>query len=111
MSGMNRHTGRALSGDAHLGQSIVDILTTPRGSMVTLRDYGSDLPDLLDQPINGETMVDVYMATAEALDEWEPRIEVARVQLADAAPGRVLLDLTDANGNLLPIELSAGATS
>ena len=76
-TGMNRHTGEAISGDAHLAQSILDILTTPVGTRVMLRDYGSDLPAILDQPMNGEMLVDAYLAAAEALDRWEPRIELS----------------------------------
>ncbi|TRD18394.1 GPW/gp25 family protein [Palleronia caenipelagi] len=103
MSGMNRHTGLGLGGDAHLAQSILDILTTPKGTLVMLRDYGSELPDIIDQPLNGETMVDAYMATAEALALWEPRIDLARIELVDARPGRAVFELTDAGGRVLPL--------
>ncbi|UWQ00854.1 GPW/gp25 family protein [Aliiroseovarius crassostreae] len=111
MSGMNRHTGRKIEGDAHLAQSVHDILATPKGSLVMLRDYGSDLPDIIDQPMNGETMVDVFQATAEALDQWEPRIDLARVQVAEAHAGYVALELHDVEGNMIPmpIDLKAGA--
>lgn len=34
MNGMNLHTGRAIGGQAHLQQSVTDILTTPIGSRV-----------------------------------------------------------------------------
>jgi phage baseplate assembly protein W len=108
MSGINRHTGRALEGGAHLGQSVVDVLSTPRGEMVTLRDYGSDVPGLIDQPMNGETMVDLFMATAEALERWEPRIDLAHIKVIEATPGRAVIELTDAQGKLLPIELGGG---
>jgi len=107
MSGMNRHTGLAVEGSAHLSQSILDILTTPKGTRVMRRDYGSDLPNIIDQPINGETLVDIYQATAEALDEWEPRLELARVQLAHAEAGRIEIELTDADGNSLLAEVAA----
>lgn len=112
MSGMNRQTGRKIDGAEHLAQSIHDILTTPKGSLVMQRGYGSDLPDILDQPMNGETMIDVYQATAEALDEWEPRIDLARVQVNDARAGYAALELLDGNGNMipLPIDLKSGAT-
>lgn len=103
MSGMNRHTGRKLAGDAHLAQSILDILTTPKGSIVMLREYGSDLPDIIDQPINGETMIDAYQAVAEALNRWEPRIKLARIQLTEARAGYAAFDLLDAEGNVLPL--------
>ncbi len=37
MMGMDRATGAALTGDAHLAQSIGDILTTPLGTAITAR--------------------------------------------------------------------------
>jgi Bacteriophage baseplate protein W len=113
MIGMNRHTGRKLEGGAHLAQSILDILITPKGTLVMLRDYGSDLPDVIDQPLNGETLIDVYQATAEALALWEPRLDLGRVQVVDARPGRVELELTDTGGNIisLPVATQSGASA
>lgn len=93
-TGMDRQTGRKITGDAHLAQSIADILTTPKGTLVMLRDYGSDLPDIIDQPINGETLIDVYQATAEALDLWEPRLKLERVQITQARAGFAELELS-----------------
>ena len=61
MIGMSRETGTALDGNAHLAQSIGDILSTPLGARVMRRDYGSDLPDLIDRPLNGETLIDVLL--------------------------------------------------
>lgn len=48
MNGVNSRTGKRLSGVAHLRQSVRDILTTPVGSRVLIRDYGSELFSLLD---------------------------------------------------------------
>lgn len=48
MNGVNCRTGKRLSGVAHLRQSVSDILNTPVGSRVLVRDYGSDLFELLD---------------------------------------------------------------
>lgn len=81
MKGMNATTGAALDGDEHLEQSIADILTTPIGSRVMLREYGSDIPALIDQPMNAVTRQKVYAATATALARWEPRIRLTRVTL------------------------------
>lgn len=94
MTGMSRTDGSRMTPAAHLEQSINDILTTPKGSRVIMREYGSDLPDLIDAPMNGETMVDIFAATAEALDRWEPRFLLERVQITEAAAGRVALELT-----------------
>lgn len=79
---MNRDTGAALSGDAHIAQSVRDILTTPVGSRVMRREYGSEVPNLIDAPLNPETQARFYAAVAEALRLWEPRITLQSVRIA-----------------------------
>jgi phage baseplate assembly protein W len=81
MLGMSASTGAALSGDAHLIQSIGDILSTPVGTRVMLRDYGSALFELIDAPFNPATRLRMYAATAVALQRWEPRIALTRVAI------------------------------
>lgn len=102
MQGMNTTTGAAISGSPHLAQSIRDILTTRLGSRLMRRDYGSLLPELIDQPFNGATRLQLYAATAMALMRWEPRITLSRVQVTQLdMAGAVVLDLegmlTDTN--------------
>lgn len=87
MTGMARSTGRGLSFEAHLAQSVADILSTPIGARVMRRDYGSRLPRLIDAPLNGETQIEVFAATAEALARWEPRLRLVRVSIDTAAAG------------------------
>lgn len=95
MTGMDRATGRALDGDAHLRQSIADILTTPLGTRVMRRDYGSQLPELIDQPLNEATRTRLFGATATALQRWEPRLRLRRIQFtAGPTPGSCVLHLT-----------------
>ena len=79
--GMDNATGSAISGIAHLRQSIADILGTPLGSRVMRRDYGSRLFDLTDAPMNRGGVMDVIIATAEALRKWEPRLALTRVRV------------------------------
>ena len=55
------------------------------------RDYGSDLPNLIDGPMTPGFTVDLYMATAEALEAWEPRLRLISVEAVDARPGKVTL--------------------
>lgn len=94
MRGMSADTGRAIEGLKHLQQSIADILTTPIGTRVMRRDYGSLLPELVDQPFNGATRARLYGATASALMRWEPRLRLTRVQISPGQePGRFTLDL------------------
>lgn len=93
--GMSRKTGVAILVDSleHLHQSIAHILTTPLGSRVMRRDYGSELPDLIDQPLNASTRLRIYAATAIALQRWEKRIRLRRVKLIPSADGRAELQL------------------
>lgn len=81
MTGMHRATGGRIDGLEHIAQSIADILTTPLGSRVMRRDYGSLLPELVDQPQNSATAVRLYAATASALMRWEPRLRISRLTL------------------------------
>ena len=91
--GMQGNTGRSLSGVAHLRQSITDILSTPLGSRVMRSDYGSGLFSLIDAPMGSHTNMAVYAAIADALDKWEPRITLHRVQHHINAQGRMVVSL------------------
>lgn len=103
MRGMDATTGRALDGADHLRQSIADILTTPIGTRVMRRDYGSLIPELIDQPFNGATRMKLYGATATALMRWEPRIRLSRIELVPgAAPGAYTLDLEGRRTDVAP---------
>lgn len=79
--GMNVFTGTRIDGLQHIEQSIAQILTTPIGSRVMRRDFGSLIPELIDQPLNDETQLMIYAATATAIHKWEPRFRMTRVQL------------------------------
>lgn len=94
MDGTNANDGTRLSGIEHLRQSLRDILTTPIGTRVMRRDYGSKLPRLVDAPMNRATLMDIYAATAEAIRRWETRFQLVQVVASSAEPGRVVLDLT-----------------
>lgn len=105
MIGMNATIGKACSALAHIRQSIADILTTPIGSRVMRRDYGSDVPELIDQPLNGATQLRIYAATAYALQHWEPRISLSSVQLEFNVQGSANLILEGIAGQQ-SVELS-----
>lgn len=87
MRGMSVTTGKAIEGEEHLRQSIADILTTPIGSRVGRRDYGSLFFQLLDQPMNGLGRVRLFAAAALALSRWEPRLRITGFALATNAQG------------------------
>lgn len=94
MSGMNVTTGKALTGLDHIRQSLRDILTTPVGSRVMQRDYGSRVPELLDAPMNPALPMKLIAATATAIRRWEPRLKLTKVTLSGDATGRGGLIIT-----------------
>lgn len=94
MIGMNARTGRAISGQAHLEQSVADILFTPLGTRIMRRDYGSLLPQLIDGPANPVMRMRVMAATVMALARWEPRIQVTQVEFTTSGiDGAAVLEL------------------
>jgi len=93
MNGMDKTTGRPLGGLAHLRQSIADILTTPIGSRVMRRDYGSRLFRRTDAPITGELVAEIYSDVVAALFDYELRFEVSGVSVVSIENGKITLDL------------------
>lgn len=96
MTGLSSATGRAVSpsSDEYVRRSVADVLTTPIGSRVMRRDYGSWLPELVDQPMNAATRLKLYGATALALMRHHRRSRLKSVALVTGGPSAVLqLDL------------------
>lgn len=80
-TGVNAETGKELTDWEHVKQSIRIILTTPIGSRVMRRDFGSNLPDLVDRKLTPRGVLAVYSATALALVKWEPRFLLTKASV------------------------------
>ncbi|GGE50583.1 baseplate assembly protein [Halopseudomonas oceani] len=107
MNGMST-TGKAISGLEHLRQSIADIITTPIGTRVMRRDYGSLVPSLIDSPQNPATTVRLYSAITSALMRWEPRLRLSRLAITHTDAGAAVLDLEGENtetGNAVSLQV------
>ena len=91
--GLDRTTGKLLTGIEHVQQSIRDILVTPLGSRIERRHYGSRLFELIDNPMSSALVLDIYAACVEALrprvidgiQYGEPRIRVNRIRFEASA--------------------------
>jgi hypothetical protein len=106
---MDRTTGRHITGIAHVRQSVADILTTPLGTRLQRRNYGSLLPNLIDQPDNAHTRLRCYAAIASALMKWEPRLRITRVGLQSGdEPGQAVVTL---EGEHLPSGQTVGLSA
>lgn len=97
MKGMNAQTGRPVYGDEHLLQSVTDILTTPVGTRVLRRDYGSDLFSLIDSPEDGILVANIRTATATAINRWEPRLKIRRVYVLSVGSGNIEVAIEGVN--------------
>ena len=91
MPGMNATTGESLTEREHILQSLRTLVLTPVGTRIQRRDYGSVIPELIDQPLDTATMLRLYSATAAAIVKWEPRVTLVSIGLT-SDNGSVVLD-------------------
>lgn len=97
---MNRTEGSTIFDEnSHIRQSISDILLTPIGTRIMRRDYGSQLFELIDRPVNTALALQLSAAAVMALRKWEPRIEVTRfqVQFDPSNPTKITANLDGIN--------------
>lgn len=87
---MNRMTGLVLTDEVdHIRQSIGDILSTPVGSRVLCRHYGSIVPDLVDYPMNAAYRLRLAAASVMAITRWEPRVIIKSASIEVQEDGSV----------------------
>lgn len=91
--GLNSATGGAIADLRHIWQSMRDILTTPIGTRVMRRRYGSEVPMLIDQPMNDVTRLRVMSASVAAIVRWEPRVQVNGASFAIDGEGAMTVDI------------------
>lgn len=79
--GMNAATGRWITDQDHIRQSIRLVLFTPLGSRVQRRGFGSPLSTLIDQPLDSVVRMKLMGIAATILPAQEPRIQLTQVQV------------------------------
>ncbi len=84
---IDRHTGKTLTNADHIRQSIQDIITTPTGTRVMRRDYGSLISELIDAPVNDALPLQLMAAIFDAIIRQEPRVTVTEIQLRRSENG------------------------
>jgi uncharacterized protein len=98
-------------------ESIWIILRTSLGERMYRPDFGSRLSELAFEPLNSSTMIQIRLYVVEALEVWEPRIEIDRVETEpDPVRGRVdiiinyrLKEFPDLHSFVYPFYLVTGA--
>lgn len=77
----------------NLKESIHLILSTSLGERVYRPDFGSRLSELVFAPLNSQTLLLLRLYVEEALEAWEPRIDLDEVS-TDPDPLRGRVDIT-----------------
>lgn len=86
MAYINRDTGAGNTGLLpEILQNLQVILTTPVGSRVMRREFGSDLYKLVDTPGDRHSLTAIYAATHAAIARWEPRCRANRIEVTALA--------------------------
>ncbi len=78
-TGIDRNTGKLLSGWPHVTQSIGVLFTTYFGQRVMRRWFGSFVPQLLGEPMTPSTVLRFWTAICVAIDLWEPRFRITQI--------------------------------
>ena len=111
---ISRETGKLLTEIEHIKQSLADLISTPIGSRVMRRDYGTQLANLIDQPTSETLYLKCYSTIYLAILRWEPRIEISKIFISSQEQGKQVLDiegvLIQSGQNLnMSIPISIGA--
>lgn len=80
-------------GDDDIRQSIVIVLSTRKGERVMRPEFGCDIHELVFAPNNNSTVTLAGTYVIDALQKWEPRIEVENVNVAVNSADRARLDI------------------
>lgn len=76
----------------NLEESIVIILRTSPGERVYRPDFGCRLSELVFEPLNIQTLLMIRLAVEEAIEAWEPRVNLIEVR-TDPDPIRGKVDI------------------
>lgn len=91
---INKNNGQRLNSiQASIEQSLADIATTPIGSRIMRREYGSLVAELLDQPINDSLVLKCYSALYTAASTWENRVSINHIRLVSVQGSGLVFDI------------------
>jgi phage baseplate assembly protein W len=88
--GVDRTTGKMLTGWDHVVQSMLVIFMTRYHSRVLRRWVGSFVPHILGENAVERTIARFYWAIASAIDLWEPNFRISRIRVMNRADGSML---------------------
>ena len=96
MIGVDAKTGKVVRDEVYLKSRIESCLSMRQGTHPMRRQKGSRIPELLDHPLNSDTLFDIQVAVMDALDSPHngfSDIQVRQVKAVRQAEGSVGLSL------------------
>ena len=113
MSGISNISGSTLTRTESIRQSIGVILSTPIGTRVMHREFGSDIFDLIDAPGHAATIQRLKAATAQALRKFEPRFRLSKADIDVSKDGECTITVSgyDTQGPAISNTLVVGRLS
>jgi phage baseplate assembly protein W len=104
--GMSSTTGGAVFGDEYVVELIRDVLLTRIGTRPGRRDYGSEIPELIDKPVSPTNRMRATRSAVRALKRWVPSYKLERVEMETSPNGRTTFTLVGrVDGNQLTVGL------
>jgi len=88
--GVDRTTGKMITGWDHVVQSILLIFSTRYHERVLRRWCGSFVPHMIGNSATESTIVSFYWSIANGLDLWEPNYRMQRARVGNRADGSML---------------------
>lgn len=88
--GVDRHTGRVITGWKHVEQSILAIFMTRFHERVLRRWVGSFVPHLLGESNTDRTITHFCWAIMVSIELWEPNYRLRRVRIGNREDGTIL---------------------
>jgi uncharacterized protein len=102
-----------VEGQASVRQAVMLLLTTVPGERVMRPDYGCELHRLIFLPNDATTAGMAIHYVRQAIDRWEPRVEILALDATRAEPSKLVIMLEyrvratqRVDGLNLPIDLS-----
>ena len=83
VTGFDRNTGALLTGWPEVVQSLGVIFSTGIGQRIMRRHFGSRVPGLLGENLTPATVLRFVSAVTIAVDLWEPRYRVIKVDVPE----------------------------
>lgn len=85
--------GAVVAGDAELEQALITIVTTNRGEVPGLPEFGIEMSKMIDRPI-ADVRRDANLTVQQGVQASDPRITIlAVIASAGSAPGKVRIEM------------------